>query len=371
MNDKTDHDSSVKNKESQKKGTAPRLKKDDKPPKPVANDSSSSGSKILGIISLFGLLLLAATVIFFVQKGKQELVDIKQSEMSQSSYVEETNEQLQQLSKKNESHSKTINQIADKQTALEEALSSIENRPDSNLDWALMEVEHLIVIAMHRLLLERDVKTAIVALESADRRLKDIANPALIPVREQIAIDMNSLKAINLVDRTGLSLFLADLITRAESLPLKKQMISVNENKTQETEQLEEQNNWKDLPVLVWEELKSLVVIKHKDEEGAAFLLPEEEYYLYQNLRLQLENARLSVLNLDSENLKASIDIITNWLKDHFNTNETAVTNVLETLAQMKTVDLKPELPDINSSLETLHVFMKTHDAETDNVPGS
>lgn len=336
----------------------------------LEENSSPGNTKLLNIISLAGLLLLAAIVCFFVIKGNQQLAEIRETESTQEAAFSDVNEQLTLLTEKDKSQTKTFEQLRANQQSLEESLSSLyEDKPDSNLDWALMEVEYLIVIATQRLLLERDVKTAITALESADQRLKDISNPALIPVREQIASDLNALRGVNAVDRTGLALFLSDLITRAESLPLKKQMI-VSDKYQESKAEPEKQNNWQVLPTLVWEELKSLVVIKHKDDDGTAFILPEEEYYLYQNLRLQLENARLSVLNLDSENLKASVEIISSWLKRHFDLNEAAVTNVLETLAQMENIDLQPELPDISSSLETLRVFMK-HDDMRATVPGS
>ena len=116
---------------------------------------------------------------------------------------------------------------------------------------------------------------------------------------------------------------------------------------------------WKKIPRLLWQEIKSLVVIKRAGEAKQALLLPGEEYFLSQNLRLELESARLSVLRADSGNLRASIVLIQSWLRQYFDTNDSAVINVMETLDQMQAIELQPALPDISSSVESLRAYLR------------
>src|SRR5690606_18770974 len=54
-------------------------------------------------------------------------------------------------------------------------------------DWALAEVENLLIIATQRLTLARDVDVAIAAMGAADERLAGLDDPALTDVRAQIA----------------------------------------------------------------------------------------------------------------------------------------------------------------------------------------
>ncbi|MEE9575237.1 MAG: uroporphyrinogen-III C-methyltransferase, partial [Gammaproteobacteria bacterium] len=119
------------------------------------------------------------------------------------------------------------------------------------------------------------------------------------------------------------------------------------------------------IPKILWQEIKSLVVIKRSGEVKQALLLPGEEYYLYQNLRLELESARQSVLRSDSLNLRSSIDLILTWTRRYFDTSNSAVINVMETLDKMRSVELKPELPDISSSLESLRAYIRENDSES------
>ncbi len=255
-----------------------------------------------------------------------------------------------------------IKQLELKQIEQSEALASLyKDKRGNNEDWALAEVEYLLIIAMHRLLLEEDVATALAAMEAADLRLRNLGNPGLLPVRQQLASDINQLRSVNLVDITGLAIYLADLVKLSDDLLLKSSVLSVETEHALSSEANYadvEDPFWKKLPRLLWQEIKSLVVIKRSGEVKQALLLPGEEYFLTQNLKLELESARQSVLRLDSENLRASIDFIQFWLRQYFDTSDSSVVNVMETLDKMRSVELKPALPDTSSSLESLRAYV-------------
>ena len=265
-----------------------------------------------------------------------------------------------------------IKQLELKQIEQSEALASLyKDKRGNNEDWALAEVEYLLIIAMHRLLLEEDVATALAAMEAADLRLRNLGNPGLLPVRQQLASDINQLRSVNLVDITGLAIYLADLVELSDDLLLKSSVLSVETEHALSSEANYadvEDPFWKKLPRLLWQEIKSLVVIKRSGEVKQALLLPGEEYFLTQNLKLELESARQSVLRLDSENLRASIDFIQFWLRQYFDTSDSSVVNVMETLDKMRSVELKPALPDISSSLESLRAYV--HEAASTPTTG-
>ncbi|MGK0297565.1 MAG: uroporphyrin-3 C-methyltransferase, partial [Gammaproteobacteria bacterium] len=100
------------------------------------------------------------------------------------------------------------------------------NQNNEDISWSLKEVEHLINIANLRISLEKDVDTALVALEAADNRLASLGEPGLFEIRKQLAVEMNSLREIEKVDIVGLSLYLTDLVTRVNSLPLEDSAVS-------------------------------------------------------------------------------------------------------------------------------------------------
>ncbi len=346
--------------------------------------SFPSWIKWLAIISFLGILALAAAVYYIYSHGHQQLAALKTDIESQVQSNIDNNladvEQLEtQLKQKLESttaneekQQSAIEELQTNQTAIQETLTALnQERPDSNLDWSLAEIENLIVIALQRLQLANDPQTAITALETADLRLKDLSDPSLLTIRQQLTTDINKLKAVNKVDTSGMSLYLSDLISKVDNLPLKDNSVLTKTDTSTNSEATSSENktwqqNLLSLPGLVWQELKSNLVIKHKDElDGSnAFLLPEQEYYLYQNLRLQLQNAKFAVLTQDTKNLHASVDTITAWLEQHFKSNDAAVINIIEALSKMKSVELKPEMPDISSSLETLRAVIRNNQSD-------
>jgi len=258
-----------------------------------------------------------------------------------------------------------IKQLGQKQNEQSDALASLyRDTQGNNEDWAIAEVEYLLIIAMHRLLLEEDVMTALAAMEAADLRLKGLGDPGLLPVRKQLTTDMNQLRAVNHPDIAGMAIYLADMVDLSADLPLKSEVTtntiaahSLDED--QANDGVDVDPFWKRLPKIIWLEIKSWVVIKRTGDVNQALLLPSEEYFLTQNLRLELESARLSVLRADSGNLRASVVLIQSWLRQYFDTSDSAVMNVMETLDQMQAIELKPALPDISSSVESLRAYLR------------
>lgn len=265
-----------------------------------------------------------------------------------------------------------IKQLQQSQQQMHDSLQALYSKQQrDNVDWAVAEIEHLMIIAVHSLTLQKDVGTALAALQAADDRIRNLGDPGLLPVRRQLTSDINALRSVNDVDISGLSLFLSDLVNRVEELPLKEQPPGVGDIGPGEQNAAPEPAApaWKRLLVGVWQELKSLVVITRTDKGGAALLLPEEKYFLYQNLRLQLESAREAVFRRDTENFHASIDIVLQWLRKYFDVSNTAVRNIMDSLEKMRKVNLDRDLPDISSSLESLHAYIK--EQADRSIPGA
>lgn len=314
--------------------------------------------KPLYILTAVVMLLLVAGGVYLYRQA-----DINRQMALQAQQKSESLEALQaDISRQFTQLDGVISRLASEQDALKRSLAELQQQqPQGNEDWALAEVEYLLIIASHRLLLEKDVNTALSAMEAASARLQAMSGPDLIPLREQITADMNRLRAVNTVDTVGLAIYLADMIDRADELPIKKPDAVLQDDSAaaDKSASAGTESGWRHVLGVFWRELKSLVVIKKSGEIRQALLLPDEEYYLVQNLRLELENARLAVLRHDTENLHTSISLLLDWLKRYYDTSDAAVVNIMDTLEQMETLELQPELPDISSSLETLRAYMR------------
>ncbi len=220
------------------------------------------------------------------------------------------------------------------------------------------EVEYLLRTANRRLRLEGDVTAALSALESADARLRDTGDPMWDGVREALASELMALRGVKTVDLAGLahrisgmSQQVADLKPMAGPAP----QPAVEEKAPPVAKApAEQERTLSTLADDLWQEARSLLVIRRHDGAAPMLLPPEQLYFLKQNLRLQLEAARLALLRQDGKGFRAGLENAEQWLQEFFSPNQEAVANLLSEIAGLKQVEIQPQLPDISASLRTL-----------------
>lgn len=331
---------------------------------PQRAEKRGGGAFVLTILMLIVILAGGAYFLFDEMRALRIQYDelralYQQRETATAQKIEQLQRDTQELRSLQEQQTETLN-----------SLSLTHRRTD--LDWALAEIEYLLLIAGRRLSLEGDAKTALAALTAADQRLVALNAPGLLRVRQQIAMEVNQLQSLQHADAPGMAIYLAELIERVDELPLKldgKRRQYQREREQPEQQQSSrrhsesappEQSLWRSLPQRLWAEIKDLVVIKRTGETPEILLIStEEEYFLYQNLKLQLENARLSILRSDPDNLRATLALAESWLHRYFDAGDSAVNDALARLAQMRGVKLRPQLPEPGAALEYLRAYMR------------
>ncbi|MEJ2346651.1 MAG: uroporphyrinogen-III C-methyltransferase [Gammaproteobacteria bacterium] len=223
--------------------------------------------------------------------------------------------------------------------------------------WVLAEVEYLMRIANQRLRLTRDVDTAVEALSAADQRLRDLADPGLTPIRQQLANEIAALKAVPRPDIAGMALQLESLEQQSDRLTV---------GATQRGHALDETaaagrpesgaggEGWRGALKGVWTELKTLVVIRRHDQPIAPLLSPAQDRLLREILRLKLESARVALLEDNPKLFADSIKGAREWLQQRFDPHDAAVASMLKQLDGLATAEIRPKLPDISASLRSL-----------------
>ncbi|MGQ0658977.1 MAG: uroporphyrinogen-III C-methyltransferase [Chromatiales bacterium] len=255
-----------------------------------------------------------------------------------------------------------LGELSDRHSALEQQVTqalAVQSaaEPANDRRWLLREVEYLLMAAELRLQLERDVKTASAALEAADRRLGESSDPTLIPIREQVIGNLNALRALRPADISGLALALADIIGRAEGLPLKAaELEQVRETgsdpaATPESIAATPERDWRDALHAMWKDLVGLVDVKSMSVPDDVIFDPGKRYLLQQNLRLELAAARLELLRHDTQNFRASLARVEDLLDRYYDAQAPAVTAVMETLRPMREIELAPPLPTLAQPL--------------------
>lgn len=248
-------------------------------------------------------------------------------------------------------------QLAERQELLEAGLQAVRDELGrERVEWLVAETDYLLRIASRRLLLERDVRGALIALRSADALLADGANPLYLPVREQLRAELQSLEGVPRVDVDGISLDLSAISRQIEQLPLATARRAVNQYQSGvEETPVDSESSWAGrLFGAMWREVKSLVTIRHLGQKVQPLLPPEERYFLAQNLRLRLENARLALLRGEAALYQENLQVAAQWLDDYFDSDDAAVRSHLVTLQRLAGVNIAPPLPEIGDALRAL-----------------
>lgn len=231
--------------------------------------------------------------------------------------------------------------------------------------WRLLEIESLLLAANERLQLYRDPRGARAALILANRRLGALDDPRLFEVRERVVDEIAALEALPDADIEGLALNLAELIERVPDLPLASDVPGdyAGNGGTDDGAPGFRERPWRHFLDTVSGALRGMLTIRRTEEAHQPLMPPEQEYFLYQNLLLKLESARLALLRRDTPSFRNAVATAREWLRTYFDADSPRVASALETLNGMRKVELAWEAPDISDSLTALRDIMRRRDA--------
>lgn len=344
------------------------------PAAPAAGGGDGKGGKA-GAVAIVLVILLAIAAALFGWQAWQKL----EAQQARIAELETRTSQAATASDLDALQARFEEAEAERQAALEEAIASLESdfsdyrgEVDETLDrvlaelsseqqtderdWLHAEAAYLLRLANQRLQLERDVEGAAALLRTADARLKEADNPALVPVRREIASELAALESVPEVDRTGLWLALNAQQEQIAGQPL-----------SQEIEEITARSSMQEAPSGTWQqqlsrfgqELKDLVTVRQHDEALEALISPEQESYLRQSVRLVIEQAQLALLKEEPELYQASLEKAITLIEGYYDTGASGVQSVLERLAELKGAAVRPELPDISASQQALAEFIE------------
>lgn len=342
-------------------------------PIPPATTAGSGDSKGGGLaIALVIILALALGLITWQgwqrldsqQQRLDELAQQAQNSASQQAVSELESRIEEGEAERSQALESTVSELrseldsyrSDINSTLDEVLAQLSQEQDTDeRDWLHAEAAYLLRLANQRLQLEGDVEGAAALLRTADARLADADNPALTPVRREIANELAALDAVPQVDRTGIYLALNAQQERVAGLRLSQE---IEERAVTSSIEQPPTGTFQRQLARFGEELKDLVVIRQHDEALEALITPEQESYLRQSLRLILEQSQLALLKEEPELYEASIDKALELLNGYYDTERAETQSVIARLQELKQAEVKPELPDISASQQALASFI-------------
>ena len=328
-----------------------------KPHAPLSLNTRTPLQVSLALLLAVAALLLAAVDWYNGRHGgaardagiaalRQDLTALQQA-AAQKSALDAQNTALQQALKAE----------SDRLDALDSGLADVRKHSEEGRDaWIKAEAASLLVAAGEETQLRADPALAIKALQQADARLKLLSDPRLIAVRQEIAREINALRAVPQADVAGLAVSLAGLAASADGLPLRRSVPEhyVPGGNTGAPPAEQNPDLWQRFKAGAERLLSDMFTLRRRSQPLEPLLSPREELFLRLNLELKLETARAALLDREGPAFRDSVHGARVWLEYYFDAHDKAVAAAVQQLSGMEQQPVAPALPDLSASLTLL-----------------
>ena len=244
-----------------------------------------------------------------------------------------------------------LSEVSFQRTQLEDLMQSLSRSRDENL---VVDIESGLRLAQQQAQLSLSAEPLLAALRSADQRLARAAQPRLARVRSAIARDIDRIRATSVADVPGLLVKLDELTRQVDELPLANAVIPAATSAARRGAVPVPTQWWQSALGVLRDEARGLVRVSRIDQPDAVLLAPEQAFFLRENLKLKLLNARLGLLARQTDSARSDVAAAAAALYKYFDPaarkTQAAATLFQQLQAQLRTVDL----PRIDETLAVL-----------------
>jgi len=245
-----------------------------------------------------------------------------------------------------------LSEVALQRSQLDELMQSLSRSRDENL---VVDIEAALRLAQQQAQLTGSVEPLLAALKSADQRVMRAAQPRLALLQRALARDIDRVKASAVSDTPTMLVKLDELVRLADELVLANAVGAalVGTDKPQASTVLPAQ--WWQKPLqLVLDEARNLVRVSRIQAPEAALLSPEQSFFVRENLKLKLLNARLGLLSRQIDSARSDLAVAEESLNKYFDSSARK-TKLAAALLQQVQVQMRTlQLPRIDDTLAVL-----------------
>ncbi len=225
-------------------------------------------------------------------------------------------------------------------------------------DWQLAEVEYLMRVAQHKLILQDDFEGAAITLQAASDKIALTGDPGLLPVRLMISEEIADLKTRKRPDLVGMTLILAQLARQVRVL---QPGFAVRVDAApEEAPAVEEPQDWLDR---IDHFVDSLISVRYED--AAPTEIEANVANVSETLEDNLKLARWAVLDRDAYQYAQLIEQSLRLVREFYDLDNAANNDFMRQLQDLQKTQLRPEKPDITGSLRELQRIL----SQRENAP--
>ncbi len=326
-----------------------------------------------------GLAVVAITLALMGQQRikslEQELVRRQQDSQGQAIEARALAQQAQDLARAAETKVALLEgrvaETALQRTQLEELIQQLSRSRDENV---LADVDAAVRVAVQQSAITGSAEPLAAALRQSEERLARMNQPRLERVRRALARDLDRVRAVAISDIASLTIKIDEAIRSVDDLPLLAQperrpvapgrpgAAAVAAAPASAAASAARPQGW--WPWLqaqgawagerVWGEVRALVRVTRIDHPEAALVAPEQAWFLRENLKLRLLNARLALLSRQFDTAQADLRDAVASLDRYFDRSARRVVLTADLVRQVAGQARQVSLPRPDETLAAL-----------------
>ncbi|WP_233151781.1 uroporphyrinogen-III C-methyltransferase [Pelomonas sp. KK5] len=290
---------------------------------------------------------------------EQELVRRQDASRGEASEAQAAAKQAQDLARDTAAKVALLDvrlaEVALQRGQLEELIQSMSRSRDENI---IVDIEAAIRVAVQQTVITGSAEPLVAALRQADDRLARYKQPRMEGIRRAVARDLDRIKAISVVDVSTLTIRLDEAARLLDDLPLlsgpSRPETSARASAKAEAGKpaaasapppesdgqmarwmWQAHQRWDDAVKLVWGETRTLVRVTRIDHPEGMLIAPDQTFFLRENLKLRLLNARLALLSRQFDTAQSDLREVQETLGRYFDMRSRQVIAAKELLRQV------------------------------------
>ncbi len=251
-------------------------------------------------------------------------------------------------------------EVALQRSQLEELMQSLSHARDENL---LVDMEAALALAQQQAQLTGSIEPVVLALQAVDVRLARAAQPRLARVQRAVAKDLARIKSMTFSDTPALLLKMDELAQLIDDIPLANAPPQPVLNRPQLARTpTEAAVQWGErILQSVQTELKDLVRVSRINDPQAVLLSPEQSFFVRENLKLRVLNARLGLMARQVDAVRSDLKLTGATIGRYFNPGARNTQTALALLKQMQAEFAAFEQPRVDETLAALAAAAAGH----------
>ena len=306
---------------------------------------------------------------------EQELVRRQDASQNQALEAQMLSKQAQDVARESAAKMALLEarvaEVVAQRTQLEDLVQSLSRSRDENV---VVDIEAGIRVAIQQSAITGSTEPLVAVLKQSDERLARYDQPRLQGIRRAMLRDLDRIRAAGSIDVAVLTIRLDEAVRLMDELPLVSapreteevweappqaaaEAASSAEPAASATDLADSSSWWaagRALGRRVWNEVRSLVRVSRIDQADAVLMAPEQAFFLRENLKLRLLNARLALLSRQFDAAQADLKVVQDAVQRYFDQQSRRTSHVSEVVRQVAVQARAVSVPRPDDTLAAL-----------------